>query len=162
MANHNEQILRLWDKWVAEENGQEEATEGYDPDDFVDWAIKNNKIVLPPEDYRKLMRRRVTTALRQEVRTNEKGMRYRAKQCVTDGQRVIWFDLDQNSTPNLCQKAAKQRRDAIVNDVYRGYCDITHMRELHPQEQIAFHLDFTEDVEERAAQDIFEYETSAD
>lgn len=156
MANFNEQLIRVWDEW-------EEITgsEANDPDDFIDWAVEHNRLHTPLEDVRKIHRRRVSEALLQVHRVNDEGTTYRAKQCVTiieEGrQRTLVFDIDKNGTPQLRQKAAKQRRDSIVNDVYRGKSDVEHMNSIYPEDEpIQFDLDFTEDYEERKALERYE------
>lgn len=156
MANYHEQIAQAWDEWEAQT-----GDEANDPDDFVDWAVKNGKMVPRPQDIRKIFRQQVSTALRQVHRTNDLGTTYRAKQCVTiaEGgkQRTLWFDLDWNGTPRLRQRAVKQRREAIANDVYRAMSDVEHMNYAYPgDERIQFEMDFTEDYEERKALERFE------
>lgn len=156
MANLNEQIARAWDEWESQT-----GNEANDPDDFIDWAVKSGKMVPRPEDVRKIFRRQVSTALRQVHRTDERGTTYRAKQCVTiaeEGkQRTLWFDVDRNGTPRLRQRAVKQRREAIANDVYRAMSDVEHMNYAYPSDEpIQFELDFTEDYEERKAFERYE------
>ena len=117
-------------------------------------AVANNRLYTKPEDVRKIHRRRLSSALRQVHRVNDEGTTYRAKQCVTlieEGkQRTLVFDIDKNGTPRLRQKAAKQRRDAIANDVYRARSDVDHMNYAFPKDEpIQFEMDFTEDFEER-------------
>ena len=159
MANYNEQLVRAWDEW-------EELTgnDANDPDDFLDWAIANNRLYTKPEDIRKIHRRRLSEALRQVHRIDDEGNTYRAKQCVTiieEGrQRTLVFDIDKNGTPQLRQKAVKQRRDAIANDVYRAMSDVAHMNFAYPaDEPIQFELDFSEDYEERKALERYERES---
>jgi hypothetical protein len=156
VANYNEQAIRAWDEW-------EEITgnEANDPDDFIDWAISNNRLHTAPEDIRKIHRRRISEALRQVHRVDEEGTTYRAKQCITiieEGrQRSLVFDVDKNGTPQLRQKAAKQRRDAIANHVYRAKSDVEHMNLAYPSDEpIQFEMDFTEDYEERKALERYE------
>ncbi len=151
MANYKEQLVRVWDEW-------EEITgnDANDPDDFIDWAIANNRLHTEPEDIRKIHRRRLSEALRQVHRVDEEGTIYRAKQTVAiveEGrQRTLVFDVDKNGTPQLREKAAKQRREAIANDVYRAMSDVAHMNFAYPfDDPIQFELDFTEDYEERKA-----------
>ncbi len=158
MANYNEQLIRAWDEFE-----QITGNEANDPDDFIDWAIANKKLHTPLEDVRKIHRRRVSEALRQVHRVNDEGTEYRAKQCVTiseEGrQRTLVFDVDKNGTPQLRQKAVKQRRDAIANDVYRAMSDVSHMRFAYPSDPpIQFDMDFTEDYEERRALERYERE----
>ena len=156
MANYNEQLIRVWDEWE-----QITGDEANDPDDFIDWAVANNRLHTAPEDVRKIHRRRLSEALRQVHRIDDEGTEYRAKQCVTiieEGrQRTLVFDVDKNGTPQLRQKAAKQRREAIANDIYRGRSDVEHMNFAYPKdEKIQFDLDFTEDYEERKALERYE------
>jgi hypothetical protein len=153
MSSFNEQVLRAWDEW--------EATTGADannPDDFVAWAMENKKLLPHLQDVRKLLRKQVTSALRQALRADEDGFSYRAKQCVTlvdEGLQLrLWFDTDKGGTPNLRQKAVRQRRDAIASDAYRAHCDAEHMQKTFPGEQLSFHPDFSDDIAERRAADL--------
>lgn len=154
MANFNEQVLALWDEW-EEETGADVSN----PDDFVTWATKNKKLQLYPQDVSRLLRKRVTSALRQALRMDDRGFPYRAKQCVTvieEGLQLrLWFDTDKGGTPSLRQKAVRQRRDAIANDVYRAVCDVEHMNKAFPDDpQLSFLTDFDEDCAERRAYDL--------
>lgn len=151
MATYNEQLMLAWNEW-------EDATpnDANDPDEFIDWAVKNKKLQTPLEDVRKIHRRRLSDALRQVHRTDAQGTTYRAKQCVTiieEGrQRTLVFDVDKKGTPQLRQRASKQRRDGIANDVYSAMSDVTHMNYAYPNDEtVQFELDFTEDYEERKA-----------
>ena len=154
MANYNEQIVRLWDEWEAET-----GDDAGDPDDFLDWALANRKIQLAPQDLKTIMRRRVSTALRQVTRINEDGLTYRGKQCVIDfedGRPVShYFDTDTGGSPRLRAKAIKQRRDAIANDVYRAQCDSDHMNKRHGENNL-FIPDFTDDCLEKRAADLLD------
>ncbi|NJM35156.1 MAG: hypothetical protein HC850_11095 [Rhodomicrobium sp.] len=158
MANYNEQVLRAWEEW--EESTNKDAN---DPNDFIDWAVANGKLQPRPEDIRKIYRRQISTALRQAMRVDDEGTTYRAKQCVSlideSAQRTLWFDVDKAGTPQLRQKAVKQRRDGIAKDIYRAMSDVEHMNYAYPkEEQIEFDLDFTEDYEERKAIEALERE----
>jgi hypothetical protein len=153
MANFNEQVLRIWEEWEGIT-----GAEANDPDDFVAWAMENKKLLPLMQDVRRLLRKQVTSVLRQATRMDEAGFSYRAKQCVLiveqDAQHRLWFDTDKGGTPNLRQKATRQRRDAIASDVYRALCDIEHMRKNFPGEQLNFFTDFSDDCAERRAQEI--------
>lgn len=151
MANYNEQVLLAWNEW-EESTGAESG----DPNDFIQWAVANKKLAVRPQDINKLFRRQVTSALRQALRVNENGIVYRAKQSVTlfDTGLPIrrWFDTDSGGTPQLRQKAVRQRRDAIANDVFRAVSDVEHMNWKFPQDpQLSFVFDFKDDYEERKA-----------
>lgn len=151
MATYNEQVVSLWEEW-EKETGDESGN----PDEFVEWAMANNKLAFPLQDVRSALRKRVTAALRQDHRINENGVSYRAKQCVTlfeDGVTFKrWFDTDTGGTSNLRQKALRERRDAIANDVYRAMNDKEHMNWKFPDDpQLNFLTDFTDDYEEMKA-----------
>lgn len=151
MANYKEQLLRAWEQFEAET-----GADAINPDDFVTWAMENEKWRPRPQDVRKILKKEMTTALRQVMRENENGVTYRAKQCVKvleDGEQIpLWFDVDFGGTERLRRRAARQRRDAIAADVFRARSDVDHMNFKFPSEKpIQFHLDFTEDYEERRA-----------
>lgn len=156
MAKHDDQVLLAWEEWVTETG----ETAG-NPDAFMEWAIAKKKIALSMVDVYKATRKRVTNALRQATRIDDDGITYRAKQCAIifelGGQIPMWFDTDTGGTPTLRQKAARQRRDFIANDVYRAGCDIEHMNKQHG-EDIQFVMDFTEDYRERRAADALQFE----
>jgi hypothetical protein len=156
MANFNEQILRAWDEWE-----DETGADAGNPDDFLTWAIEKKKLIPASQDVRRLLRKQVTTALRQATRMDDEGFSYRAKQCVTvleEGLQLrLWFDTDKGGTPNLRQKAVRQRRDGIANDVYRAVCDGEHMNKTFPDDpQLNFFTEFSEDIAERRAADLLE------
>lgn len=154
MASFSEQVLRAWDEWE-----EITAADANNPDDFVAWAMENKKLVPHIQDIRRLLRKQVTTALRQAIRIDEEGFSYRAKQCVMvadEGLQLrLWFDTDKGGTPNLRQKAVRQRRDAIASDVYRAVCDVEHMNKTFPDDpQLNFFTDFSDDCAERRAAEL--------
>lgn len=156
MATLDEQILRAWDEW-------EETTgaEANNPDDFLAWAMDHKKLVPRLQDIRQIFRKQVTSALRQAMRRDRDGFSYRAKQCVAVSEKGmqlrLWFDTDKGGTPNLRQKAVRQRRDAIASDVYRAVCDKEHMNTTFPGDpQLNFLADFSDDIAERRAAELLE------
>jgi hypothetical protein len=159
--NRDEQILSAWNEW-------EEITgaEANNPDDFIAWALENKKLVPRMQDIRRIFRKQVTNVLRQAMRRDEAGFSYRAKQCVLileeRNQYRLWFDTDKGGTPNLRQKATRQRRDAIASDVYRAVCDVEHMKKTFPGEQLNFFTDFSEDVAERRAEEVLANDNDQD
>ena len=162
MANFNEQILRAWDEWEAETGAQ-----ASNPDDFVIWAMENKKFLPRPQDIRRLLRKQVTTALRQVLRIDDAGFLYRGKQSVLivekNMQYRLWFDTDTGGTANLRQKAVRQRRDGIASDVYRAMCDVERMNKMFPADpQLTFFPDFAEDYAEKRAQELLEHKMDYD
>lgn len=162
MANYNEQVVRAWDEWEATT-----GAEANNPDDFVAWAVENKKLSPRLQDVTRLLRKQVTTALRQAMRTDESGITYRAKQCVMiseeGAQMRLWFDTDKGGTANLRQKAVRQRREGIANDVYRAMCDVEHMNRIYPDNpQLNFFLDFHDDYAERKAAELLDCDKGDD
>lgn len=163
MAKYSEQVIRLWNEWVAE-TGRVSA----DPADFVDWALTNKRLLPNPLDVKQMLRRQVTQSLRQARRWDDKGQfSYRAFQSATlfDGGQATkhYFDTDSGGSPSLRQKSVKQRRDAIASDVYRAVCDVERMNTIHQDDpQLNFFTDFTDDVAElRIAESVEEDEAAA-
>lgn len=162
MANFNEQILQAWDEWEAET-----GADASNPDDFVVWAMENKKLLPRIQDIKRLLRKQVTTALRQVLRVDDAGFMYRGKQSVLivekDLQYRLWFDTDRGGTTTLRQKAVKQRRDAIASDVYRAVCDVEHLNKTFPNDpQLTFFPDFSEDCAEKRAQELLEHKRDDD
>jgi hypothetical protein len=162
MSSFNEQVLRAWDEW-------EESTgaDANNPDDFVTWAMENKRLLPHMQDVRRLLRKQVTVALRQATRLDDSGFSYRAKQCVTiaeEGLQLrLWFDTDKGGTPNLRQKAVRQRREGIASDVYRAVCDVEHMNKAFPSDQqLNFFTDFSDDCAERRAAELAERDRDDD
>lgn len=99
---------------------------------------------------------------------DEAGFTYRAKQSVLsleeDGSpHRVWFDTDKGGTPNLRQKAVRQRRDGIASDVYRAVCDMEHMDKVFPEDpQLTFFLDFADDFAERRVTDLLNRDSEDD
>jgi hypothetical protein len=77
MANFAEQVMRA-DEEFTSETGQN----AINPDDFITWALSNGKLRPHPEDVRSLLKRRVTTAMRQQRLVDEDGVEYRSMQCA--------------------------------------------------------------------------------
>lgn len=159
MATYDEQIVMLWNEW------EEVTGAAYgDPNDFLEWAVAGGRLQPSKQDVMKLLRRRVTSALRQSQRYDEDGLPYRGKQCVIefeDGRSTAhWFDTDSGGTPRLRAKAIKQRRDAIANDVYRAKRDCDHMNSVHGEDNQMV-LDFNDDCAEKEALDLLAAQTDA-
>jgi hypothetical protein len=163
MANFDEQLLRAWDDWEGITGAA-----ANDPDDFIVWAVENRRLTPRPQDFRKFLRRQVSRVLRQATRMDEAGFSYRAKQSVLSFEEDekphrMWFDTDKGGTPNLRQKAVRQRRDAVASDVYRAVCDMEHMNKVFPEDpQLSFFLDFADDVAERRAADLLNRDNEDD
>ncbi len=155
MADYGEQVNNLWDQWIKD-TGQASG----DPGEFIEWAVARRLLALGPQDVKQLLRKRVTQALRSARRYDaDGGFHYRAKQSVTlfDVAGIPikhYFDTDRGGSPALRQRAVRERRDAIANDVYLAVCDAEHMTTTFVGEPpLNFPADFNDDVAEKRALD---------
>jgi len=161
MANFNEQVVRLWEEWEAE-TGDVSG----DPSQFVEWAVANRTLLPQPQDVKRMLRRQVSSSLRQARRLDKDGgFTYRAYQSVSlfdSGQPTKhYFDTDTGGSPALRQKSVKQRREAIASDVYRAVCDVDRMHKVHADDpQLNFFSDFSDDVVERRLADQVDLENT--
>jgi hypothetical protein len=157
VSKFDDQVMDAWEEWEALT-----GADANDPDDFVVWAMQNKRLLPRIQDVRRMLRKQVTTVLRQVLRRDPAGFTYRAKQSVLikdgDAEHRLWFDTDRGGTSTLRQKATRQRRDGIASDVYRAVCDVDHMNGVFKADQpLSFPPDFTEDVAEKRAADLFEW-----
>jgi hypothetical protein len=155
MAKFDDQVMQAWNEWEGLT-----GADANDPDDFVLWAMENNRLAPRMQDIRRMLRQQVTTVLRQALRRDPAGFTYRAKQNALDAEtgHRLWFDTDRGGTANLRQKATRQRREGIASDVYRAVCDVDHMNSVFPDDPaLTFPTDFADDVAEKRAADLFEW-----
>ncbi|MCF6293271.1 MAG: hypothetical protein L3J04_07755 [Robiginitomaculum sp.] len=153
MATINEQWILAWNEYETLTSAK-----AINYNDFITWALENDKWKPRPQDIRSLAKKEVGAALRQLMRIDERGVTYRAKQVVKileDGNQLTFvFDIDTGGTDNLRRKAIRQRRDAVAADIFRARSDVDHMNFKFPTEEpYQFPLDFSEDYEERRAEE---------
>ncbi len=153
MANFNEQLINVLEEYEALTGDN-----AVNPDDLITWALENNKWHPRPQAVRKIMRKELGVAVSHLRKIDGNGIEYRAKQVVKlleDGEQITMiFDVDNGGTDKLRRLANRQRRDSIVSDVFRAKSDVVHMNTKYPDEEpIQFDLDFSEDYEERRAEE---------
>lgn len=150
MANFNEQMQRIFDRYTAE------VDDGPVPLDVVaEWAIQHGLFRPAPRDVVKICREALAESLRQEKRVDDKGRRYRAKHSVRTSvggtQLSLWADIDR-APRSFMEKSFGQRRKAIVDDCFQVKQDVDHYNDEHSTaEPIQIVLDFSEDVAEMEA-----------
>jgi hypothetical protein len=145
-----QQMQNLWSAYTAE-HGEEPSS----IDDCFEWA-KTKKLWTPrPIDVRKIFRREMADALRDQMRTDASGRKYRAKLCVRESsggiQLSLWGDADL-APQSFVERSVRQRRDSLVDDAYKLKQDVDHFNEFRtPDVLIQLVLDLTMDVAEREA-----------
>ena len=148
MANYKEQIRRVWQRYR-----KEVSAEPVDLKDVADWAMQNSLWQPRPADLRTSLAKDLADALREEVRIDRKGRRYRANIPVrTRGKNglplFVWGDIDDAPRTHV-EKSVQQERRSIASDCYALAMKVDHYNDEHPNDtplQIVF--DFEEDVEE--------------
>lgn len=123
-----------------------------DSHDLAGWALDKGLCKPNFQDEIKLMAEAFSRHFREEMRTDPKGKRYRAKHAVKDkknGQsRTLWADMDDPNVPvQHFEKAFSQRRRQIVGDCFQLKTDVDVCNEKKDS-NIQLSLDFTEDVAE--------------
>jgi hypothetical protein len=148
MANYNEQMRDLWQQYR-----QEFSVEPADLKEIAAWAISKGLWRPRPADLNTSFARDLAEALREEVRTDHKGRRYRAnipvKIKTKDGTPLFqWADIDDAPRSHV-EKSVQQERRSIASDCYALAMKVDHYNDMHPEEEkLQMIFDFTEDVEE--------------
>jgi hypothetical protein len=148
--SYKEQLQSIW-RQFEKEHGFEPSTIR----DCFEWAYQNKLWSPRPQDIAKIFGREMAEALRQEMRTDASGRRYRAKHCIRVNyggvQMPLWGDIDKHSRTFL-QQSFGERREGSVKDLYQLKQDVDHFNEFRSNgNHIQLILDFTDDVAELEA-----------
>jgi hypothetical protein len=152
MANYNEQMQRLFDRYRTEVREAPTTL-----DDVYSWAM-NNRLWKPrDESIRAQFKEEMAQALREDYRTDAAGRRYRAKHAVrhmfAGKQLSFWGDIDKDPRDYM-EIAFAQKRRRIAGELHQLKVDVDHYNEDHPDETpIQLSLNFEEDVMERLVEE---------
>ena len=121
------------------------------------WAIQNRLWKPRPADLHTSLAKDLADALREEIRIDRKGRRYRANIPVRHRGKnglplFVWADIDDAPRSHV-EKSVQQERRSIASDCYALSMMVDHYNDDHPNEiplQIVF--DFEEDEEMKIAQ----------
>jgi hypothetical protein len=148
MAGYKEQMRTLWQRYR-----DEVSPDPVDLREVAAWAIKNRFWAPQPADLNTSFARDLADVLREEVRTDAKGRRYRAnipvKERGKDGVPLFkWADIDDAPFVHV-EKSVQQERRSIASDCYALAMKVEHYNDAHlGQEPIQVPFDFSEDIEE--------------
>lgn len=147
MAKYNEQLQRIWHQY-REEHGDIPSSAR----EAVKWGVERGLLHMPDVDPFDKLSEDMSTALREEYRTDKFGRRYRVNHAVRvmkfGVQYTIWGCMD-TSEREFMARSYSQRRKQIVGDCLQLKTDATVYNDMNPnQEPIQIILDFTHDVEE--------------
>jgi hypothetical protein len=122
---------------------------------MAEWAINNGKFNLRSQTVQRICARELAQVMREEVFTDPKGRRVRAKHPakITEGgeQKTLWDDI--RTAPRRHMESSFQwHRKRIVGECKQVKTDVDSYNETHPEEKpIQMVLDFTKDVAELEA-----------
>ena len=137
---------------LANQYYREHGDEPVELAEIAAWAVRKGLWSPKPQDVVKRCATELGDALRQEVRVDAEGRKYRAKHCVRTKngaeQLFLWADIDK-APRKFMEKSFAERRKSIVGDCTQLSDDVGHYNQYHtPNNPIQLVLDFTDDVEE--------------
>ena len=125
-----------------------------DPHELAEWAFKNGLHKPSIRTIIDAIAADISQAFREEYRTDERGLRYRAKHAVKrrsgEQNRSLWADLDDAQVPrDHFVQAFAQRRLGIVGDCVQLKTDVeVYNSKWSRNDPIQVVLDFRRDVAE--------------
>jgi hypothetical protein len=146
--SYNQKMQEIFEKYE-----REVSKEPADLKEVGVWAINNGLWKPRPVDMAANFARDMAEALREQMRTDKKGRRYRAKipakTKTVDGTPLFkWADIDTAPRDHV-ERGFGYRRQAIVADCYQLRIDADHYNDFHKDEKpINPVLDFEDDVAE--------------
>jgi len=153
MATKHEKLQDAWHRYDGDQKHQPTSAR-----QAVEWAVAEGLLELPQIDPYDALAGEMADALRAEIKTDEKGRRYRVNHAVriTKGgvQYTFWGALGFAPHSHM-EKAFAQRREQIVGDCLQLKTDVDVYNDMNrnKQTEIQLVLDFTDDVAERQALD---------
>lgn len=150
MSAYSNQVKEYLERYRAMHDGAPLV----DPHEVAAWAYQNGLHKPNPRTIIDAIAADIAQVFREEYRTDENGLRYRAKHAVRrkEGNKTLslWADMDDERAPHdHFVRSFAQRRQQIVGDCFQLKTDVdvyNSKRKNEPPIQIP--LDFTYDVEE--------------
>lgn len=148
MSTYKENMLRIWEQY-------QEAVSA-DPTDLRDmgaWARSKGLWAPRPVDIDASFARDMAEVLREQVRTDKDGRKYRAfipaREKGKDGLPLFkWADIDVAPRSHV-EKGIQGERRQIANDCFALAMKVDHYNATHPgEEPLQVPFNFEEDIEE--------------
>jgi hypothetical protein len=149
MPTKNERLQQIWHHYDHKEDHRPTSAR-----EAVEWAVKEGRLELPKIDPYDVLAAQMSSALRDEFATDEKGRRYRINHAVrvTKGgvQQTFWAMMGFAPHEHM-ERAFTQRREQIVGDNLQLKTDVDVYNDLNRgrRPEIQLILDYTDDVAER-------------
>lgn len=147
----NEHLQQIWHKY-DNDNGHRPCSTR----DAVDRAIDEGLLEEPQVDPREMLAQQMAAALREEIKTDEEGRRYRVNHAVRISkagvQYTFWASMGFAPHEHM-ERAFAQRREQVIGDLVQLKTDVDVYNDLNEGQRpkIQLVLDFADDVAEREA-----------
>lgn len=145
----SEQLQQIWHKFDTERDHKPTSAR-----DAIEWAVAEKFIELPDVDPYDILASQMSSALREEYKTDSKGRRYRvnhAMRVTKGGVQYTFWGVMGFASHDFMEKAFAWRRDQIIGDNLQLKIDVDVYNDMvrgkHPEIQLV--LDYTDDVAER-------------
>jgi hypothetical protein len=151
MPTKTEHLQQVWHRYDTRKDHRPTSAR-----EAVEWAVHEGLLELPDIDPYDVLASQMSTALREEYQTDQKGRRYRVNHAVrvTKGgvQYTFWAALGFAPHDHM-EKAFAQRRDQIIGDNLQLKTDVDVYNDMTAGKRPAIQLvlDYTDDVAEREA-----------
>jgi len=151
MATKNERLQRIWHNYDAQKDHRPTSAR-----EAVYWAVAEGFLELPYIDPYDELASQMSSALRDEYQTDEKGRRYRINHAVRVSnagvQQTFWAVMGFAPHEHM-ERAFTQRREQIVGDNLQLKTDVDVYNDLNrgKRPEVQLILDYTDDVAERIA-----------
>lgn len=147
MATYAQQMQAIFERYR-----QEVSSDPADLREVGAWAVAQGLWKPRPAEVNAQFAKDMAESLREEIRTDKAGRRYRAKIAARTTKNglplFVWGDIDDAPRSHVENGVALKRR-SIVSDGYQLRIDVDHYNDAHPTEEpIQLILDITDDVEE--------------
>ncbi len=144
--NYKQQLQRYFHEYEKDHPGKTPTTT-----DVAAWMIKTKRWEPKSSDLISRCSEDISTALREEYRTDPMGRRYRVNHAVRSQQGTFWAAMEV-ATRSHMEKAFSQRRKQIVGDCVQLKTDVDVYNDKNTEERpIQVVFDFTDDVKEAQA-----------
>ncbi len=149
MSTKNERLQSIWHTY---ENGREHKPSS--ARQAVEWAVNEGLLELPDIDPYDVLAGQISTALREEFQTDERGRRYRVNHAIRvskAGVQYTFWAIMGYAPHDHMEKAFAQRREQVIGDLVQLKTDVDVYNDLNrgKNPEIQLVLDFSEDVAER-------------
>lgn len=145
----SEQLQQIWHKFDTERDHKPTSAR-----EAIEWAVSEKLIELPEVDPYDILASQMSSALREEYKTDSKGRRYRvnhAMRVTKGGVQYTFWGVMGFASHDFMEKAFAWRRDQIIGDNLQLKIDVDVYNDMvrgnHPEIQLV--LDYTDDVAER-------------